>query len=76
MFKSLIRQKYLGAILFRNTYAVKIRLAYIFALIAIIFPHHYVLAQTTTEYYAALSEDKIINNDSENQDASIRLLRK
>ncbi|MGD1712265.1 hypothetical protein [Dapis sp. BLCC M172] len=47
----------------RNVYAV--------ALIGITTPHHHILAQTTTENYAAVSEDNIINNDSKNQNASV-----
>ncbi len=62
MLKSLRIWKFLGAILFPNVYGI--------ALIGITTPHH-LLAQTTTENYAAVSKDQIINNDSKNQNASV-----
>ncbi|NES05629.1 MAG: hypothetical protein F6K22_24155 [Okeania sp. SIO2F4] len=62
MLKSLRIWKFLGVILLRNVYVI--------SLIGITTPHH-LLAQTTTENYAAVSEDQIINNDSESQNTSV-----
>ncbi|MDJ0520292.1 MAG: hypothetical protein QNJ74_29920 [Trichodesmium sp. MO_231.B1] len=62
MLKSLRIWKVLGAILLRNVYVI--------SLIGITTPHH-LLAQTTTGNYAAVSEDQIINNDSESQNTSV-----
>ena len=67
MQKSFRIWKFLRVIFLRNIYAI--------ALIGIATPHHHLLAQTTTENYAAISEDNLIKNDSKNQDASIYFQR-